>query len=207
MKTVVRKNSAKNMEKIDFGQDIKEIKHNIRKEILAKRASLPIEQREIANVVIADRIIGHQWFYRADIFLGFMNYDSEISTEEILKEAIRKGKKLFLPKIEDDKMNFYYTSSLDDLVKGYKGILEPKGDTERFEYSAYKDTRILILIPGVAFDIYGNRMGYGKGFYDKFLDDKEVLKTFSIAIGYKCQQVDLLPVDEYDIKPYQVILV
>lgn len=187
--------------------DIKEEKRKIRKEILLKRGALPIEQRKLADMVIADRIIGHQWFYRADILLGFVNYDSEISTQEILLEALKKGKKLFLPKIEGEDMFFYLISSLDELIEGYKGILEPKGDTERFSYSLYKDSRILILMPGVAFDIYGYRMGYGKGFYDRFLEDKEILRTYSIGIGYKCQQVEKLPVDEYDIKPYQVILV
>lgn len=187
--------------------DIKEEKRKIRKEILLKRGALPIEQRKLADMVIADRIIGHQWFYRADILLGFVNYDSEISTQEILLEALKKGKKLFLPKIEGEDMFFYHISSIDELIEGYKGILEPKGDTERFSYSLYKDSRILILLPGVAFDIYGYRMGYGKGFYDRFLEDKEILRTYSIGIGYKCQQVEKLPVDEYDIKPYQVILV
>ena len=187
--------------------DIKEEKRKIRKEILLKRGALPIEQRKLADMVIADRIIGHQWFYRADILLGFINYESEISTQEIFLEALKKGKKLFLPKIEGEDMFFYHISSLDELIEGYKGILEPKGDTERFSYSLYKDSRILILLPGVAFDIYGYRMGYGKGFYDRFLADKEILRTYSLGIGYKCQQVLKLPVDEYDIKPYQVILV
>lgn len=187
--------------------DIRDEKRKIRKEILLKRASLPIEQRKLSDLVIADRIIGHQWFYRADVVLGFVNYDSEISTIEILSEALRKGKKLFLPKIVDDNMLFYCIDSLDDLVEGYKGILEPKGDTEKFEYETYKEYRVLMLMPGVAFDIYGNRMGYGKGFYDRFLADKEVLQTYSIGIGYKCQQVEKLPVDEFDRKPYQVILV
>lgn len=187
--------------------DIRDEKRKIRKEILLKRASLPIEQRKLSDLVIADRIIGHQWFYRADVVLGFVNYDSEISTIEILSEALRKGKKLFLPKIVDDNMLFYCIDSLDDLVEGYKGILEPKGDTEKFEYEQYKEYRVLMLMPGVAFDIYGNRMGYGKGFYDRFLANKEVLQTYSIGIGYKCQQVEKLPVDEFDRKPYQVILV
>lgn len=187
--------------------NIKEEKRKIRKEILLKRESIPPEHRKLADMVIADRIIGHQWFYGAEVLLGFVNYDSEISTVEILSEALNKGKKLFLPKIDGDDMCFYRVYSLNDLMEGYKGIAEPKGDTEKFDYSIYKESRLLMLIPGVAFDIYGNRMGYGKGFYDRFLCDKEKLKTYSIGIGYKCQQVENLPVDEFDIKPYQVILV
>jgi 5-formyltetrahydrofolate cyclo-ligase len=186
---------------------LKEEKSKLRKEILKIRDELPSQTRNLADLVIADRIIGHQWFYRSEVVLGFVNYGSEISTEEILKEALKKNKILFLPKIVGEDMLFYRIYSLEDLESGYKGIREPKGDTECFSYNNYKDSRLLILVPGVAFDIYGNRMGYGKGFYDKFLADKEVLQTYSIGIGYKCQQVENLPFDALDIKPYQVILV
>ncbi len=197
----------KSMERSNEYPDLKEEKRKIRREILAKRSAMSLELRKAADMAMADRIIGHQWFYRAEVLLGFVNYDSEISTKEILEEALLKGKKLFLPKIEGDNMVFYRIQSLNDLTEGYKGILEPVGDTEAFEYERYKDIRLLMLMPGVAFDVYGNRMGYGKGFYDRFLADKELLKTYSIGIGYKCQQVEYLPVDEHDIKPYQVILV
>lgn len=184
-----------------------EEKRILRKEMLAKRNAMPSELRKMADLVMADRIIGHQWFYRAEILLAFVNYGSEISTEEIILEALSKGKQVFVPKVEGEEMFFYRIKSLEELQEGYKGIREPVGDTERFDYEMYKESRLLLLMPGVAFDIYGNRLGYGKGFYDRFLSDKEVLQTYSIGIGYACQRVELLPVDEYDLKPYQVILI
>lgn len=187
--------------------EIKEAKHNIRKEILNIRSSIPAKKRLLADMVMAERIIGHQWFYKAEVLLGFVNYGSEISTHDILLEALKMKKTLFLPKIEGDTMVFYRVESLDELTVGYKGIMEPKGNTEAFEYATYKDCPVLLLMPGVAFDMYGYRLGYGKGFYDRFLSDKEVLQTYSIGVGYKCQQVERLPVDDFDIKPYQVILV
>lgn len=202
--------------------DFKEQKRAIRREVLAKRDALPEEQRKMADMAMADRIIGHQWFYRAEVLLAFVNYGSEIGTVEIIEEAIRKGKKVFVPRIEkvmngadgslseakaEDIMIFYRITSMEQLTAGYKGILEPDGTTERFDYEKYKERRMLLLMPGVAFDIYGNRMGYGKGFYDRFLRDKEILQTYSIGIGYKCQRVDFIPVEEHDLKPYQVILV
>lgn len=183
-----------------------EEKRSLRKEVLARRTALPIEQRRVADMAMADRIIGHQWFYRAEVLLAFVNYGSEISTEEIISEALVKGKKVFVPKIEGESMVFYRIGSLAELQEGYKGIREPAGDTECFDYETYKDARMLLLMPGVAFDIYGNRMGYGKGFYDRFLADKELLQTYSIGIGYACQRVEQVPVDEHDLKPYQVIL-
>lgn len=204
MKMVREKILAKNTE---ISNMMKEEKSRLRKEILKKRNELPPKIRQMADLAMADRIIGHQWFYGAEIILGFVNYGSEISTEEILREALRKDKLLFLPKIVDKDMLFYRINSMDDLAFGYKGIPEPKGDTECFSYEKYKDKRLLVLVPGVAFDVYGNRMGYGKGFYDRFLSDKEQLQIYSIGIGYKCQLVEQLPIEEFDIKPYQVILV
>lgn len=187
--------------------DFKEQKRAIRREVLAKRDALPEEQRKMADMAMADRIIGHQWFYGAEVLLAFVNYGSEIGTAEIIEEALSKGKKVFVPRIEGDEMFFYRITSMDQLKEGYKGIFEPDGTTECFDYEKYKERRMLLLMPGVAFDIYGNRMGYGKGFYDRFMKDKEILQTFSIAIGYKCQRVDFIPVEEHDLKPYQVILV
>lgn len=200
--------------------DYREQKRTIRKEVLNKRDAIPLDLRKLADMAIADRIIGHQWFYGAEVLLAFVNYGSEISTIEIIEEALRKGKKVFVPRIDKvvggsrgasdtqtDIMNFYEITSMNQLAEGYKGIPEPDGTTECFAYEKYKEHRMLLLMPGVAFDIYGNRMGYGKGFYDRFLKDKELLQTFSIGIGYKCQRVDFIPVEEHDLKPYQVILV
>lgn len=187
--------------------NLKEQKRALRKAVLAKRDDLPMQERKMADMAMADRIIGHQWFYGAEVLLAFVNYGSEIGTVEIIEEAIRKGKKVFVPRIEGDEMKFYQITSREQLTEGYKGIPEPDGTTEGFEYNTYKERRMLLLMPGVAFDIYGNRMGYGKGFYDRFLRDKELLQTYSIGIGYKCQRVDFIPVEEHDLKPYQVILV
>ncbi len=187
--------------------DYREQKRTIRKEVLNTREAMPLDLRRMADTAIADRIIGHQWFYGAEVLLAFVNYGSEISTREIMEEALRKCKKVFVPRIEKEDMKFYRITSMDQLAEGYKGIPEPDGTTECFDYEKYKERRMLLLMPGVAFDIYGNRMGYGKGFYDRFLMDKEMLQIYSIAIGYKCQRVDFIPVEEHDLKPYQVILV
>lgn len=208
-------------------EDIVWKKKLIRKEVLAKRDALSLQERRRADIAMSDRIIGHQWFYRAEVLLAFVNYGSEISTEEIITEALRKGKKVYVPRVEEFRMadmndtafeknkkpgkkeltmQFYRITSLEDLKKGYKNIREPNGSTECFAYEAYKDKKLLLLMPGAAFDIYGNRLGYGGGFYDRYLQDKPNLQTYSVGIGYKCQQIEELPTQEWDRKPYQVIL-
>ena len=125
------------------------------------------------------------------------------------------GKKVFVPKImacdqngqNVQTMEFFQIFSLEDLKEGYKGIQEPEGNTDRYVYREEEAKKTLLLMPGVGFDPLRRRLGYGKGFYDRFLEDKEALWTRSIAIGHVCQMAEELPEEERDVKPYQVILV
>lgn len=182
-------------------------KREIRREALALRDALSGEMRKIASLKVADRIIGHQWFYQAEHLLSFVSYGSEMDTTEIILEALKKEKKVYVPKVEGEVMHFYRIYSLAELREGYKGILEPTGKSERYEEKERltKGERVLMLMPGAAFDPFRNRIGYGKGFYDKYLADKEDLRNFTIGIGFACQMVEEIPAEETDIKPYQVI--
>lgn len=183
----------------------------LRRQVLARRDALSKEERERAALLMTERIIGHQWFYRSEYFLGFVSYGSEIDTYPLLEEALRMGKKVYVPKVEGERMVFYRIGSLEELKEGYRGIPEPVGDTEIFDYEACQKNndinKVLLLMPGVAFDPYRNRIGYGKGFYDRYLAGKEELALRSIAVGFRCQMVEQIPAEENDRKPYQVICV
>lgn len=133
--------------------------------------------------------------------------EAEICTTEILENALQDGKRVYVPKVEGQEMRFYRIQSLAELKEGYKGILEPEGNTESYEYAPEEAANCLLLMPGSVFDPLGNRMGYGGGFYDRYLADREALRLRSIAVGFRCQQVESVPVEETDVKPYQVILV
>lgn len=185
-------------------------KRDIRRAVLRVRDGLEREERERASLLLTERILGHQWFYGSTYFLGFASYGSEIDTWEILREALRLGKKVYVPKvIRDDvpRMEFYRIGGPEDLQEGYKGIWEPSGSGEEYIYTERIAEHTLMLMPGVAFDGYRNRIGYGKGFYDRFLADKEGLRMRTVAVGYRCQMVDEVPVSESDVKPCQVICV
>lgn len=182
-------------------------KRVLRRQILVRRDALTSQERERASLILTERICGHQWFYLADTILGFVSYGSEIDTTEILQEAIRKGKKVFVPKVEGENMIFYRIDSMESLVEGYKGIWEPLGDTEVFAYESERAEKVLMLMPGAVFDRKRNRIGYGKGFYDRYLADKPGLQLRTVAVGYQCQIVEEIPANEWDIRPYQVICV
>lgn len=185
-------------------------KREIRRSILRERDSLSPEARKKGDTLLTERILGHQWFYRSEYLLCYVSYGSEISTMEILTEALKTGKKVYVPKVLKDKdpeMAFFRIEALENLAPGYKGIPEPPGDAQRYIYTPDRAEQTLLLMPGVAFDQFRNRLGYGKGFYDRYLADKPVLQARTIAVGYRCQLREELPTDHTDIRPYQVICV
>ena len=192
----------------------KEISHgkkqSIRKSVLRERDSLSAEARERGDILLTERILGHQWFYRSEYFLCYVSYGSEISTRSILTEALKAGKKVYVPKVLQDnvpEMDFFRIESLRELLTGYKGIPEPAGDTERYACAPETAERTLMLMPGVAFDSFRNRIAYGKGFYDRYLADNPLLQMRAIAVGYRCQLLRELPFSDTDMKPYQIICV
>ena len=184
-----------------------ETKAQIRRRVLQIRNALTKEQKERAAFLLAERIIGHQWYYLSDTLLCYASYGTEISTGEIIREALTAGKKVYLPRVEGENLGFYRIFDPTQLVKGYQGIPEPGGDTDRYQYREQEADKTLLLMPGVAFDGYRNRIGYGKGFYDRFLADKPALQLRSIGVGHLCQMVEKIPAQETDIRPYQVICV
>ena len=186
---------------------MKASKTEIRKEVLKQRNELGEDVRKKASFLMTERILGHQWYYLSEVLLAFVPCGSEIDISEILQDALVKGKKLYLPKVEGEDMAFYRIESLEDLEEGFKGIMEPKGDTECFVYQEETADKALMLMPGAAFDGLRNRIGYGKGFYDRYLQGKDALQLRTIAVGFACQMVEEIPAEELDIRPYQVICV
>ena len=190
-------------------------KQEIRKVVLQARDGLSRIERERGNILLTERILGHQWFYTSRTLLCFVSFGSEIDTSEILQKAFRREKRVYVPKViqgtQVPEMRFYRIASLEELQKGYRGIREPEGISEEYRYGGNFETEeadsVLMLMPGVAFDRFRGRLGYGRGFYDRFLQDKPQLQQRTIGVGYRCQLVEKLPVSEYDVKPYQVICV
>lgn len=180
-------------------------KRNIRKKILHERDMLSKEQRILEEEYVAQKVLTHQWYINATDFLVFKSYGSEISTESMISRAFKDGKRVYLPRVlaDGEHMEFFRIETPSDVVKGYRGILEPKG-RERFQFDAGKKEQVLMIMPGVAFDQEGNRIGYGKGFYDRYLSTKEGLRT--IAVAFRCQLVEKIEKDPHDISPMQVFL-
>ncbi|MCR4618095.1 MAG: 5-formyltetrahydrofolate cyclo-ligase [Lachnospiraceae bacterium] len=185
----------------------KENKGFIRKQIMVKRGFLSEEEKILASksfLVYLDK---------SDILVGkkrvltYASYSSEFLTDDLFEYVNLKGIKVYYPKVVGRDLEFYLINSLSELSPdGYKGIREPIGTGEKYLYDEVFCNEELIFLPGVAFDKKGNRLGYGGGYYDRFLADKPELVKNSYALGFKMQEVPHIPTKEYDIKPAHVLL-
>jgi len=179
-------------------------KEKIRKEILKKRISLSTEDRINKSIEIFKKLESINIYNYSEIIMFYVATMSEVQTENMIKESLIKGKKIVIPIMESDTGNLVPSLLLDydnELEKNSQGILESKKAFRRL-FSAEKLE--VIIIPGIAFDASGNRLGRGKGYYDRFLTriNPSVLK---IALAYEIQMVDHIPHDKNDIPVNMII--
>jgi len=153
------------------------------------RNSLDSEEVRKRSRSIQEFVINSKKFQQAKVVGAYFSFGSEVTTDLIIEHARTLGKRIALPRVEDDQIRFYEFTLTKPLIKGKFGIMEPP------PYRHMTNIDILI-VPGVAFDRKGNRLGYGKGFYDRLLSDKRTI--FSIGLAYLFQIVDSLPRDIYD---------
>lgn len=173
-------------------------KREIRKLMLAKRNLITQNEQDEFSRIIAERVISFTGYRQAELVFAYAGYGSEVKTDELILKMLQDGKRVALPcsYVEDGicKMMFYELSELSQLISGYKGILEPDPTVCSF----VNEVPDMMLIPGVAFDERGNRVGYGKGFYDYyFAHHEEVLK---VALAYEFQVINRIEAEEFDTK-------
>ena len=174
--------------------DKKELRRQIREQ---KRAMTP-QQIESASEKLVELFLATEQYRQAKTIYGYLPYNQEVRTVPILEQALADGKKVAVPKIYGDEMRFIYLPDLNQVEKGYSGIPEPVEDGPLGD-----DPTALVLMPGMAFDKEGHRIGYGGGFYDKFLAQEPGHPT--VALCYDFQIVKELPTEEFDI-PVDLVL-
>lgn len=176
------------------------MKTKFRKEIIAKRKAFDTNCKTDSDKKIFDKLINLSEYKTADTIFAYVSYGFEVDTIEIIKYSLNVGKKVAVPICNDKmgNMSFKTLTSLDDLQKGMYGILEPK----EFCVECTDYTNSLCLVPALAFDHHFNRIGYGKGYYDRFLDK---FNGVSVGLCYNAFIVDYIPTDSYD-KKVQIII-
>ena len=173
-------------------------KQELRRRIREKKRAMTEEDIQSASNRLADLFLATALYQRSNTVYGYLPYNQEVRTIPILEQALRDGKRVAVPKIFGNEMKFIYLDDLSKVEKGYSGIPEPVEDAPVAD-----DPNALVLMPGLAFDRQGHRIGYGGGFYDKFLANEPEHPT--IALCYEFQLLDVLETEEYDIPVDQVL--
>ena len=181
-------------------------KKEMRKKMLSLRDSLSEKERREKSREIAKRLFTLEEFQKAEVVLSYQSFRSEVETTEMNQKIRESGKSLYLPKTYADRkeMAFYRVYSDADLIPGYQGILEPQ-EKEPFteKLVSLKPEKVLMLMPGAAFDDKGNRIGYGGGYYDRYLESHPQLHT--LALAFDMQVLFEVPAEEQDIKPQLLV--
>ena len=180
----------------------KEEKKDLRKIILNKRNSIDNNTKEEMDREIFNKLINLDLYKEAKIIFIYLSFGSEIDTKPIIDRALEEGKEVYIPKVYkiNKEMRAIRLNTFEDLEKNSMGILEPKDD---FNFIA-KEKIDLIIVPGAVFDFKGNRIGYGGGYYDRFLSNIKD-KRNKIVLAYNLQIVDNIEAEEHDIKVDYII--
>lgn len=174
-------------------------KKALRKRIREQKRAMTEEAIASASDRLAQQFFATDHYKNASVIYGYLPYNQEVRTVPILIQALRDGKKVAVPKVYGDTMRFIYLNDLSQVAPSDMGIPEPIADEPVAE-----EPSALVLMPGLAFDRNGNRMGYGGGFYDKFLAEEPTHPT--VALCYAFQLVEKIPTDDNDI-PVDLVLV
>ncbi len=166
-------------------------KRTLRSAVRKQRAALSDEEIRAASDILTQKLLSHPAYRSCKTLYVYMSYKSEVRTDKIVDAALADGKVVAIPKVEGDHLAFYRIKSLDDAVPGFKGIPEPDASCDPIN-----DRDALVLTPGLAFDAEGRRLGYGGGFYDRFLISEP---HPTIAICYDLQLVDRVPANDLDV--------
>lgn len=180
-------------------------KQELRNKYLNYRDSLSFMERKEKSSEIWKRLKNEEAYQNAEAILVYMDYRSEVMTTGLVEELFASGeKRIFAPKVEGMDIQFYEVSGMGDFIDGYQKIREPEGDADRrFTLQMADDMNCLILVPGTVFDRERGRMGYGKGFYDRYLAAYPNLH--SAALAFACQIAKKVPVEAHDQRPDMVI--
>ena len=173
-------------------------KKALRREIGEKKRALTEAQVMERSRVLAERFFETEQYRAARSVYAYMSFNQEVRTQPIIERAWADGKRVAVPKVIGREMVFIWLDSFDGLAESGYGILEPIADGP-----AADDPQALVLMPGLAFDPEGHRVGYGGGFYDRFLEQEPDHPL--VALCFDFQMLPRLDVESHDV-PVDVVI-
>lgn len=188
------------------------MKAQLRKELKERRDNIPEADRAAESETIIKTLMSTEMYQNARFILTYVSFGSEVDTKQLITQAIKDQKNVYVPRIMESlqgrRMEFFKCENLADLGRNYMGILEPELNyAQVFPYDIHmsldRAEECLVIVPGLGFDQHLGRIGYGGGYYDRFLT--KCRKRFAIGIAYKEQMLDEVPMSEND-SPVDLVL-
>lgn len=176
-----------------------ETKKELRKKMRAKRDALTEAQVIEKSQKILKNLLGTTEYKNAKKIFCYVSFEKEVDTFSIIRQAFSDGKEVAVPRVNGNQMEFYKIRSVEELQPGYYGILEPVTDVIE------KELEGIIIIPGLVFDMQCNRIGYGGGFYDRYLNAHTDHALIKIALAYEFQMVSKIETEEHDQKMDRIV--
>jgi 5-formyltetrahydrofolate cyclo-ligase len=173
-------------------------KKELRRTIREQKRAMTQEQIISASARLGELFAETEQYKAARSIYGYLPYNQEVRTVPILERALADGKRVAVPKVIGEQMRFIWMEDLSLVEKGYSGIPEPITDDPVAD-----DPTALVLMPGLAFDPQGHRIGYGGGFYDRFLAQEPEHPT--VALCYSFQMLPSLETEAFDV-PVDLVL-
>ena len=174
------------------------MKAELRKQVLQEMKAIPRQQKQFIDRALTERLLQHPFYQEAKVIATYLSFPHEFQTQELIEQALKDGKKVLIPKTYPKGRMDFVVYDLQQLVKTSFGLLEPQGDLEIVDASQID----LIHVPGLAFTTEGYRIGYGGGYYDRYL---EYFSGHTLSTIYPCQIQDFIP-ENHDI-PVQEVLI
>jgi 5-formyltetrahydrofolate cyclo-ligase len=171
-----------------------ETKEQIRKLVHARRGQAASTDLTRDSEIIFRKIQRMDEYIMAGSIYAYMDFQNEVMTRAFIARALGDGKRVAIPKVKDGTMEFRYIDSLRQVEAGTLGIMEPTEETDRADSET-----ALMIVPGVAFDPMCHRIGYGGGYYDRYLTDHP--NHITVAVAFDFQIFDEVPHEKYDVSP------
>ena len=176
-------------------------KNLIRKTVLCQRRALSAPEKSQAESVMLESLFNWEVFKNAGVIHIFISKSDEPDTRPIIEHCWSSGKKIAVPVVLPDTFDLFHSEfkSFDDLVFGMHKTQEP---SPKLRIKINPESFDLVIVPGVAFDRKGGRLGHGKGYYDRFL---EITSAFRLGLAFDCQLLENVPTELHDV-PMNAIL-
>ncbi len=174
-------------------------KKEIRALMKARKAALTPEFVADYSRRVTERFCAQPFYQEARSIYAYLTFNEELRTDYLIRRAWADGKRVAVPRVlGKGVMEFYYIDSFDGFITSAFGVPEPPEDPAKLA----DETEFLLLMPGLAFDRAHNRVGYGGGFYDRYIDRYQAkgARIFKPALAYEFQIVDSIPANDFDIR-------